>query len=260
MNRVGCKLLTPPTGEPITLAQAKEWCRVDADDHSQDGVLRRLIRRARESVERFGGVQLVSAKYRLTLSCFPAYAFWPEPRPLQAVTAIQYYDTANSQQTLATTVYEVDTVRSRPGVYLAWGQSWPSTYERHDAVTVDFWAGYGPVTETQAGFEAGSRTVTPNSMVGIYAGTELLIGDGDMEERVVVTSVTSTTFTATFARGHPDPCNVRPALPEQAAQALEMLVCRLFDNRGDLETADVLRAEETANRLLRKTWPEGVCA
>lgn len=256
--RTGLRLLTPPTGEPVSLAEAKEHCRIDADDTSQDKRLLSYLRFARDYVERFSGLQLVSAKYRLTLDGFPS-CIWPEPRPLQAVTAIQYYDTANSQQTLATTVYAVDVTRSQGSIQLAWGQSWPSTYSRPDAVTVDFWAGHGPVTATQAGFEAGDRTVTPSSMVGIYAGTELLIGEGELQERIVVTSVTSTTFTATFAHGHPDPCDVRPALPEQATQAIMLLACRWFEDRGDASSADTVRAEEASLRLLRKAWPEGVC-
>jgi uncharacterized phiE125 gp8 family phage protein len=254
----GLTLLTPPTGEPVTLAEAREWVRVDPDDAGQDRTLRRLIRAAREAVERYGGRQLVSAKWRRTLRCFPPGGVCLSPWPLQAVTAVAYYDVDEAQQTLATTYYDVDTSRERGGLWLADGQAWPSTYYRPDAVTVDFWAGHGPVTATQAGFEAGSRTVTPNSMDGIYAGTALVVGDGDAEERIVVTSVASTTFTATFARGHPDPCDVRPALPEQALHALQMLVCRWYEHRGDLETPDAMRAEEAVGRLLRKTWPEGV--
>lgn len=47
---------------------------------------------------------------------------------------------------------------------------------------------------------AGVRTVTPASMAGIYPGRRLSIGGAS--EVIVVTSVTVTTFTATFANAH----------------------------------------------------------
>lgn len=47
---------------------------------------------------------------------------------------------------------------------------------------------------------AGARTVTPPSMVGIYAGRTLTIGGST--ETIQVTSITETTFTATFANAH----------------------------------------------------------
>lgn len=52
---------------------------------------------------------------------------------------------------------------------------------------------------------AGTRTVTPSSMRGIYPGRYLLVDNivtPAAEERVVVTDVTATTFTAVFANNH----------------------------------------------------------
>lgn len=51
---------------------------------------------------------------------------------------------------------------------------------------------------------AGTRTVTPGSMANIYVGQQLRIGEVSAltAETVVVTAVTSTTFTAVFANGH----------------------------------------------------------
>lgn len=47
---------------------------------------------------------------------------------------------------------------------------------------------------------SGARTVTPGSMDGIYVGRRLSIG-GTAED-VIVTAITETTFTATFANAH----------------------------------------------------------
>jgi len=48
---------------------------------------------------------------------------------------------------------------------------------------------------------AGSQTVTPGSMDGIYQGAILQVG-GASPEQVTVTAVTATTFTAVFANSH----------------------------------------------------------
>jgi hypothetical protein len=48
---------------------------------------------------------------------------------------------------------------------------------------------------------AGTRTVSPPSMNNIYIGQKLAIG-GTVSELVTVTSLTASTFTATFANGH----------------------------------------------------------
>lgn len=51
---------------------------------------------------------------------------------------------------------------------------------------------------------AGTRTVTPGSMRGIYAGAKLVVGPVASIEQITVSSITSTTFTATFANDHSD--------------------------------------------------------
>lgn len=253
----GLTILTPPSGEPVSLAEMKEWLLVDQSDHSRDGVIRRLIRAAREFVETETQQQLVSLQLRLTLEEFWCGDLLLPVTPLQGVSSITYYDANNAQQTLATTVYSVDTARHPGRVRLTWGQSWPSVYDRGDAVQVNFWAGHGPVTETTTGFEAGAQTITPATMNGIYAGSRLLVGEGEAQERIVVSSVTSTTFTATFARGHPDPCPILPGLPERARQALEMHVNHRFEHRGDIGGPAAESTEKAIQRLLNGCWAGG---
>ena len=61
-----------------------------------------------------------------------------------------------------------------------------------------------PVNTTSATtISAGSQTVTPASMANIFVGTQLFFSGGTgASETVIVTAVTGTTFTATFANGH----------------------------------------------------------
>lgn len=55
---------------------------------------------------------------------------------------------------------------------------------------------------------AGSVAITPSAMTNIFVGTQLLVDSGASAETVVVTAVTSTTFTATFANTHSSTWNI----------------------------------------------------
>jgi hypothetical protein len=58
-------------------------------------------------------------------------------------------------------------------------------------------------TTTTTTISAGSQVVTPASMTGIYVGQRLIIDSGaSTSESVVVTAVTASTFTATFANSY----------------------------------------------------------
>ena len=59
----------------------------------------------------------------------------------------------------------------------------------------------GVTTTTTNVSSTGSATITPGSMSGISVGTELWV-DAANSEKVEVTAVTSTTFTATFTKTH----------------------------------------------------------
>jgi hypothetical protein len=68
-------------------------------------------------------------------------------------------------------------------------------------------SGGSPVVATSiaAAIPAGAQTVTPATMANINAGSVLLIDTGSSAEYVAVTSITGTTFTATFALAHSTP-------------------------------------------------------
>lgn len=67
-------------------------------------------------------------------------------------------------------------------------------------------------TATTAVTGAGSATITPASMAGIFVGQTLAISGGTgTAENVVVTAVTSTTFSAIFANTHSGTYNIAQA-------------------------------------------------
>lgn len=131
-----------PASEPVTLAEAKDQVEVSANDTYHDDKLRRYITSAREQVERDTGTSLVSQTFTLTMSEWPPgdWVFMPM-RPLASVSSITYYDTNDAQQTVATTVYGVDTARQ--AVYLKKDKSWPSSNNQPNGIVITLVAGYG---------------------------------------------------------------------------------------------------------------------
>lgn len=135
-------LVTAPTIEPLTVAEAKTHARITHT--SEDGLIDSYIKAARQAAEDVLNRGLLTQTWKLVLDDFANEIWLPMAAPLQSVTTVQYYDTAGALQTLATSVYDVDTV-SRPGkVVLKADQSWPSvqTERRSGAVIITYVVGW----------------------------------------------------------------------------------------------------------------------
>lgn len=133
-------LITGPGAEPITTAEAKTQCRVS--DSSEDAYIDALITAARRFFERLTGWQCVNATWELTLDSFPDVIELPR-YPLVSVTYIKYYDANNTQLTLSSALYDVDTASVPPRIRPVVGESWPTIYGRLNSVVVRFVAGHG---------------------------------------------------------------------------------------------------------------------
>ncbi len=198
---VSVKVLQQPSGEPITLTEAKLACRVDADVTADDDFLAGLIRRSRSYVETVFGIALVSQTVLIGWDRFPrtsqtpglqqqadglwdqripitefAAKSWPGravfrlPRsPLQHVSAMQYLDTANALETLDSSLYNVDYLSDPARIVPSVNSIWPISVMSIQAVKAQCVVGYGPSTTCAANTSAGLQTVTPASMYGIYA-------------------------------------------------------------------------------------------
>jgi uncharacterized phiE125 gp8 family phage protein len=80
-------LLAGPAAEPIALAQAKAFLKVD--DDAEDALIETLIASARMHVEGVTGKALMEQSWRLVLDGFPASGIVRLPvSPLLAVTAV----------------------------------------------------------------------------------------------------------------------------------------------------------------------------
>jgi len=154
-----------PATEPVTLDEVRRQCNAVALD--EDLAFDLWIAAAREMVEAAANRSLVTQTWRLQLSDWPVItsrdrvllgdcelAFprrtsesiaaieLPRP-PLQSVSSITYYDADGVQQTLATSVYQVDADREPAVIVLRPSQSWPTHDYRHNGIAVTYVAGYG---------------------------------------------------------------------------------------------------------------------
>jgi uncharacterized phiE125 gp8 family phage protein len=130
-------LVSGPTAEPITLAEARKQCRID---HAiDDGVLAGLILDAREWAQGYTRRNFIAQTWDYSLNTFPLVIELPIG-PVTSITSISYYDTNNALQTFAN--YDANLKVAVPLICPADGYEWPDTYSRYNAVTVRFVTGY----------------------------------------------------------------------------------------------------------------------
>lgn len=136
------KLVTGPTEEPITTAEAKAHLRQTEAD--EDALIDDLILQAREWTESAIERALVTQTWDLFLDAFPDGDLRVPLPPLQSVTSVKYTDVDAVTTTFAASNYYVDTVMEPGRIVLSSGISWPSVALRPaNAVEVRFIAGYG---------------------------------------------------------------------------------------------------------------------
>jgi uncharacterized phiE125 gp8 family phage protein len=231
-----------PAFEPLTLAELKLHVRETSPDRDAD-LYGKLIA-ARDTAERRTGRAIPAQTRRLTLEVLPrawggvgAYPGWREASrvrlpgpPLLAVSQIDYDDAAaGSFQVLSPSAYRVNGDREPAVIEPVFGQFWPVTRIQTGAVRVHYRCGW-PITSVAAPIAAGQQTVTPADMTGIVPGTSLTVTAAVTDptaltdfESVLVTAVTSTTFTATFAKAHNAGAVVN-AVPVMLREAMKMIV------------------------------------
>lgn len=146
------QLQTAPGDEPISVAQAKDYLRVDGAAHDAD--INRLVKAARQRFENETGRALAPQSWDWMLDGFDTEAFERVPRPaLISVDSIGYIDETGATRTLAPSVYRVDRTNQRKDrgrITLAYGQTWPGLRGIASQVTVRFSAGYSGVNALPA--------------------------------------------------------------------------------------------------------------
>ena len=139
---------TAPTlvQEPVTVDEARLQCSIAGDHH--DPYLRSLITAAREQVEKDAAIACYTGEYKFKKTVWSEYGrdwFELNLKPITAITAITYVDTAGTTQTWASTEYSLDTFTVVPVVKLAYSEVWPTIRGDINGITVTATAGYATV-------------------------------------------------------------------------------------------------------------------
>ncbi|MHA1599899.1 MAG: head-tail connector protein [Alphaproteobacteria bacterium] len=136
-------LTAPPSVEPVTIAEAKAFLRVDISD--DDALIAALVTAAREACERFTGRALVMQTWTLFRDGWPGRAAIEIPRPpLLSIVHVKIYDDTDTATLWPAGSYFVDTA-SEPGRLIARnGAVLPSATRTAAGIEIRFVAGYAP--------------------------------------------------------------------------------------------------------------------
>jgi uncharacterized phiE125 gp8 family phage protein len=126
--------------EPVSVEDLKLHARIDSG--FEDSKLQSYLTAARIMLEKDTRRAFCTQTVVVSMDFLPTYIVLPVS-PVQSITSITYYDSLNVQQTLASTEYESDLYAEPALIRPAFGKTWPTTYERFNAVDLTAIVGYG---------------------------------------------------------------------------------------------------------------------
>lgn len=134
------QLITAPSVEPISTAEAKAHLRIEHTD--DDSYIDALITAARQAAENYTGRRLITQTWDATFAEFQDEMLLPGT-PLQSISSVTYLDSDGDSQTLGTGIYEADTTTEPGALRRTYLQVFPVTRPVWNAVVVRYVAGYG---------------------------------------------------------------------------------------------------------------------
>lgn len=252
------KIISPAPAEPISLAEAKAHLRVVISE--DDTYISALIKTARETAESFQHRTYMATEYQLKLDEWLDVFELPLP-PLWGVSSITYVDVGGDTQTLASTVYEVDTTTEPGEVRLAYNQSWPTYRSGHHVITVNYTAGYSTIftaaTATEICTPSG-RIFTDTQRVRVHnKGGELPAGlSVDTDYYIISASSTTFKLSATLGGGAVDITSTGTGthyigeVPWTTISAMKMIIGHLYEHRETVSEFTLKEVPEAAESLL----------
>lgn len=134
-------LLVPPAAEPLSLADAKAYLRVEHGD--DDAVIAALIAAARTHVEGATRRALITQSWRLTLDHWPVRGrFTMTPVPLRRLLAVRVRRADGTADAIDVAAFTLDAAAAPAIVSFAPG-SLPAPGRTPAGIEIDFEAGYG---------------------------------------------------------------------------------------------------------------------
>lgn len=138
-------LTSPPAIEPVSVAEAKTYCRIEGD--AEDVLISSLILTSRLHIEAALGLALITQSWTLLLDRWPSLDGVPIPlRPVQMVTGVQVLAADGSAMTVSPDDYITGSAASPPRLVRN-GTVWPEPGRAVAGIEIAFTAGYGAAPE-----------------------------------------------------------------------------------------------------------------
>ncbi len=139
------RVVTPPAILPVTLQEAKDWCKVVLPDGDtrEDGNLNMLIGAMTRHAEHLTGRAFCEQTLEYSTDYFQYEVLLPRP-PLIELISIKYTDRDLVEQTVLAASYEVDSYSEPARVRGKSGFVWPSVGLAYGPVRYRYKAGYAP--------------------------------------------------------------------------------------------------------------------
>ena len=147
-------LLTAPVVEPLSLAEAKSWLRVDGAD--EDALIQSLITSARLGVEAATKRLLITQQWRLLMDAWPSDLLLPLPlAPVRQVVRVRITDAVGVSMDAPATQYRLDGNLDRARLLLS--APLPNPGQTISGISIDVTVGYGDATAVPEAFRLAMR-------------------------------------------------------------------------------------------------------
>lgn len=139
-------VLVPPTGEPVSLADAKAWLRIDTS--AEDTLVTGLIPAARARVEAATRRLLMTQTWRLSLDDWPPCPGVIPLAPVASVAVLRVYDAGGIAQAIDPATYRLFDAPDQAQIVFFVPP--PSPGRMASGIEIDVVAGYGAAIDVPA--------------------------------------------------------------------------------------------------------------
>ena len=261
---------TPPSIEPITVAEAKAQMRITISD--DDAYIGTLIAAARRRIENITGRRLISQTCLLALDTFPGDTPGPfpgqapqyqtppyfttsiiptlkDPRiivipiaPVSEIGSIKTVDADGAEATMSASDYVTDFISEPARIRLKASSSWPvpaAGLAALNGVRIAFTVGYGASSGLVAARAAltAAEALVAAATAGTLAAAQVALADAAAAVTAAETAALSN-------------------VPEDLVAAVKLLVAYFYENREDATTLSLAKIPTGVDALITpyKMW------
>lgn len=140
-NRKSLNRTSAPAKRVVSLEEMKNLLRLEEDFIDDDALIIELIKASEDAMERYCKRSFITQTWKLTMDYITSNEVNLPRLPIQTISSVVTYDTANASSTYDSSLYTLDGQAGR--LYLDESAQWPTSLRARSAVEITFVAGYG---------------------------------------------------------------------------------------------------------------------